>query len=71
MNELINRVVLRKHVTVTRIIERAYEYAEKPISQKSIHNLTVLVIKHHKITKTVEDFCIDVLAGRITIGGIR
>lgn len=71
MNALVKKVSIRYSMPVALIIMWAYEYDEHPIHSDNITQLTYLCCHYGTITKIVEDYCIDVLAGRTNIGGFR
>ena len=70
MNKLVQKVSIRYSMPVALIIMWAYEYDETPIHSDNISQLTYLCCHYGDTTTIVEDYCIDVLAGRTHVGGM-
>ena len=65
--EMINKVCKVMHQNIPRLIYHAYFWAEKRISLTGIRGIIHNLEYRDKIPEPVEDYCIDVLAGRIKL----
>ena len=65
MNNLIILASEKLNLPTGRVIYLAYEYAEKVPHGKKKHRAIVKTIMADGIPPIVEDFCLDVLSGRV------